>query len=97
MRCTAWIGEWPNLKNVAESIGLYGIYQQAYSSDLNRAYQTCCIILSKNETSASSLEVEKLALIRERSFGPWENKLISEYAQAAKEAGVPGYDVSLRC
>ena len=73
---------------------LFYLQLQAYSSDLNRAYQTCSIILSKNETSASSLEIEKLALIRERSFGPWENKLISEFQEAAREAGVPGYDVS---
>ena len=75
---------------------LKSILLQAFSSDLNRAAQTCDIILSQNETSASSLVPERLALIRERSFGPWEGKLVTEFYEAAKKAGVPGFDVSLR-
>ena len=67
---------------------------QAYSSDLNRAYQTCCIILSHNATSAKDLEVEKLKSLRERGFGPWEGKLVSEYQAEAKKAAIPGFDVS---
>ena len=67
---------------------------QAYSSDLNRAYETCCIILSHNATSAKDLEVEKLTSLRERGFGPWEGKLVSEYHAEAKKAAIPGFDVS---
>ena len=61
---------------------------------MNRAYQTCCIILSHNATSAKDLEVEKLKSLRERGFGPWEGKLVSEYQAEAKKAAIPGFDVS---
>merc|ERR1712029_18661 len=66
-------------------------YDKVFCSDLDRAYETCSIILEHNEAK-SSKEVDKTAVLRERSFGPWENKLITEYHAAAKAAGVEGFN-----
>ena len=38
--------------------------------------------------------MEKLTSLRERGFGPWEGKLVSEYQAEAKKAAIPGFDVS---
>ena len=54
--------------------------------DLDRAKTTCQLIMEQNDASSIENIIED-ARIRERSFGEFENKLVSEFETKAKEAG----------
>lgn len=75
----------------AEAAGkaLKGVkFHKAYSSDLKRAHKTCQLILDENENaSVNSNDVVQDQLIKERSFGEFENTLVDDYAAIAKAKG----------
>ena len=55
------------------------------SSDLKRANKTCQLIMEENQSSAiTSEDIIKDELIKERSFGEFENKLVGEYEAIVK-------------
>ena len=54
--------------------------------DLDRAKTTCQLIMEQNDASSVENIIED-PRIRERSFGEFENKLVSEFENKAKEAG----------
>ena len=61
-------------------------FHKAYSSDLKRAKTTCQLIVEQNEASDIK-DVIHDPRIRERSFGNFENEMVSEFEMKAKEAG----------
>ena len=61
-------------------------FHKAYSSDLKRANNTCQLIIEQNEASDIK-DVIQDPRIRERSFGNFENEMVSEFEMKAKEAG----------
>jgi len=60
------------------------------SSDLSRAHETAANILAKNESS-KGISIEKDPLLRERSFGVYEDKPIKECVDAASAAGLRSF------
>jgi len=61
------------------------------SSDLSRAHETAVNILAQNDEASSVKNVEKDALLRERSFGVYEDKPIQECVDAAAESGAKSF------
>ena len=62
-------------------------FHQAYSSDLERANKTCQLIVNENKSPAiTSEQIIQDELIKERNFGEFENKLVSEYQAMVKAA-----------
>ena len=59
----------------------------AFSSDLERAFQTANTIIKKNKHTESTNDVKTNMLIREKSFGKLENITLSEYSKIAKNDG----------
>ena len=63
------------------------------SSDLKRANKTCQLIMEENQSSAiTSEDIIKDELIKERSFGEFENKLVCEY-EAVVKAENPSFKI----
>ena len=63
------------------------------SSDLKRANKTCQLIMEENQSSAiTSEDIIKDELIKERSFGEFENKLVCEY-EAVVKAENPNFKI----
>ena len=60
-------------------------FHHAMSSDLQRAFKTCQLVLEENQRSAISVEnVKKDKLLRERNFGVFEGKsydLVAEFRE----------------
>ena len=62
-------------------------FHQAYTSDLERANKTCQIIVDENKSPAiTSEQIIQDELIKERNFGEFENKLVSERQAMVKAA-----------
>ena len=62
-------------------------FHQAYTSDLERANKTCQIIVDENKSPAiTSEQIIQDELIKERNFGEFENKLVSEWQAMVKAA-----------
>ena len=62
-------------------------FHQAYSSDLERAKKTCQLIVDENKSPAiTSEQIIQDELIKERNFGEFENKLVSEWQAMVKAA-----------
>ena len=63
-------------------------FHHAISSDLQRAFKTCQLILKENQTSPVSCEnIEKDKLLRERNFGFLEGKGYDEVIEFVKKYG----------
>ena len=62
-------------------------FHKIYSSDLQRAYKTCQLIVKQNE-KLEIKDIIKDTRLRERCFGIFENKMDSEYEKKAKEANL---------
>lgn len=68
-------------------------FHKAYSSDLSRANLTCQLILSKNEVSGIQVdEILQDQLIRERNFGQFEDKLVTEYEDECAAVNMKKYE-----
>ena len=51
------------------------VFHQSYSSDLERAYKTCQLILEENQKSNLSVEnIKQDKLLREKNFGVYEGQ-----------------------
>ena len=59
----------------------------AFSSDLERAFQTANTIIKNNKHKETTNDVKTNMLIREKSFGKLENTTLSEYSKIAKNDG----------
>lgn len=68
-------------------------FDQIYSSDLERAFQTATIILENNDREYKKGDngmidaIQCSRLLRERSFGVYDLKTVDEFILAVKEAG----------
>ena len=59
----------------------------AFSSDLERAFQTANTIIKMNKHKESTHDLKTNMLIREKSFGKLENMTLSEYSKISKNDG----------
>ena len=66
------------------------------SSDLSRALQTAQNIVKENKTSQDIGQIQTDCILRERSFGVFEDRPIQECSDIAKAAGKSFYEVSGR-
>jgi len=64
------------------------LFDQVYTSDLGRAKQTCTNILEANQ---SSQEMTEDVLLRERSFGVFDNRPVTELEELAKKKGLSSW------
>ena len=61
-------------------------FHQAYSSDLQRAYKTCQIILEENQKSSiSTANIIQDSLLQERDMGNFEGRKLEEVVKFMDE------------
>ena len=64
------------------------IFHKAISSDLKRAHKTCQSVLDGNDGSPiKSKDIQTNLLLRERSFGIYENIPVDDYIKVTEAAG----------
>lgn len=70
------------------------IFHKAHSSDQKRAHTTCQLVLEGNDKSKimSNSDILTNQLLRERSFGIYENVPVDDYKKVADAADMDMYE-----